>query len=438
MLTGTELVKAMYQKAILDADNRRKDEASKLLDYYNDSSLSYILDDIRARYVHPEKLYPCSVNIVKKIVRALAMVYMRDAVRSVDGTEQDRAILAEIETTAAMPVKMKQANRMARLLGVILLRPVWRNGRMDLDVLTPDVLDVETGDTPQDLQAVQVTHYSATGDANEVTYALWTSETVQIMDANGRQISEEENPYKRLPFVPCWRHPVGDVFWQHGASDLLMIQDAVTRLLTLAAYVLDHQGFATCYVKGAEGRLADDVAMGPGSLVGLPRDGEIGYVSPQAPAEKILAVVDFLLKQAAVTNGLPAATMSTEPTEESGVSRIVGNRELEEMRADDVALFAEYERQLFDVFRTVWNVHNPGRQISADAVFQINFADPRPTMTATEQISNWERLMALGLASPVDAVMERDPDLTRDEAKARLLMIRDEMAEFGANFVLPT
>jgi len=39
--------------------------------------------------------------------------------------------------------------------------------------------------------------------------------------------------------------------------------------------------------------------------------------------------------------------------------------------------------------------------------------------------------MGLGLASPVDIILERDPDLTREEAKARLLMIRDEMAEFS-------
>ena len=180
-----------------------------------------------------------------------------------------------------------------------------------------------------------------------------------------------------------------------------------------------------------EGRTTDDLTLGPGSFVGLPPGGEIGFVSPQAAIEKIMAVVDYLMKQAAVTNGLPAATMNTEVTEESGVSRIVGNRELEEMRADDVALFTEYERQLFDVFRTVWNVHNPDRQMSVDAVFQINFADPKPSMTATEQISNWERLMGLGLASPVDIILERDPDLTREEAKARLLMIRDEMAEFS-------
>lgn len=431
MLTGFELTRAMYQRAMQECSSRRKDETGRMLDYYNDSQLSYMMADIQARYKFPEKINPVSLNLVKKIIHALAMVYLRDAVRSVDGTEQDKAILAEIETSAAMPVKMKQANRMAKLLGTILLRPVWRNGRMDLDVLTPDVLDVETGDTPHDLQAVQVTHYSPTGDANEVTYSLWTPESVQIVDANGRRVSEEENPYGCLPFVPCWGRPVSDFFWQRGAADLILVQDAVSRLLTQAAHTIDYQTSSVCFVKGMEGRTTDDLTLGPGSFVGLPPGGEIGFVSPQAAIEKIMAVVDYLMKQAAVTNGLPAATMNTEVTEESGVSRIVGNRELEEMRADDVALFTEYERQLFDVFRTVWNVHNPDRQMSVDAVFQINFADPKPSMTATEQISNWERLMGLGLASPVDIILERDPDLTREEAKARLLMIRDEMAEFS-------
>ena len=207
MLTGLELTRAMYQRTMQECSSRRKDETGRMLDYYNDSQLSYMMADIQARYKFPEKINPVSLNLVKKIIHALAMVYLRDAVRSVDGTEQDKAILAEIETSAAMPVKMKQANRMAKLLGTILLRPVWRNGRMDLDVLTPDVLDVETGDTPHDLQAVQVTHYSPTGDANEVTYSLWTPESVQIVDANGRRVSEEENPYGCLPFraggVPC-------------------------------------------------------------------------------------------------------------------------------------------------------------------------------------------------------------------------------------------
>ena len=55
--------------------------------------------------------------------------------------------------------------------------------------------------------------------------------------------------------------------------------------------------------------------------------------------DQILSAVGYLKQQAAVTNGLPASTMATESTDESGVARIVGNRELEEMRADDIALF---------------------------------------------------------------------------------------------------
>ena len=102
MLTGLELTRAMYQRAIQECSNRRKDETGRMLDYYNDSQLSYMMADIQARYKFPEKINPVSLNLVKKIIHALAMVYLRDAVRSVDGTEQDKAILAEIETSAAM------------------------------------------------------------------------------------------------------------------------------------------------------------------------------------------------------------------------------------------------------------------------------------------------------------------------------------------------
>ena len=432
--TGFDLTRAMYKRAMLEATSRRKDEAGRMLDYFNDGQLEYVLEDIQRRYPNPGKLYPISLNVVKKIIRGLAMVYMKDAVRSVDGSDADKDILSEIETTAALAMKMKQANRYSKLLGTVMLRPVWRNGRMEMDILTPDVLDVDTGDTPEDIKAVQVTHYSPVGDVNELSFSLWTPDFVRHIDANGHIVSEEANPYGMLPFVPCWSQPPTDFFWQRGARDLMMIQDAINRLLTIIGYTIDFQGFSTAYIKGAEEVKDGDWKMGPGNLISLPINGEIGFVAPNAPVDKVLAAVDVLLKQAAVTNGLPASTMATEVSDQSGVARVVANRELEEMRADDVALFTEYERRLFSTFRAVWNVHNPGRQLSDSAVFQINFYDPKPTMTASEQAQVWERLMGLGILSPVDVMLERDPDLTRDEAKARLLMVRDELKEFGSNF----
>ena len=383
------------------------------------------------KHVRPEEFDVVYLNIVKKIIKALATVYLADATRTVEGSPQDKAIYAEVEITAALPVKMKAANRYAKLCGNVMLRPVWRNGQMQLDVLTPDILDVSTGSTPEDVRAVLVTFYAESGRADETEYNLWTAEEYRRLDWRGNTLQAEPNPYSVIPVVSVFNHAPTDSYWQTGASnDLMTIQDAVTNRLINSLYVQDLQGFGLPWTKGA-GKMPEEVLrLSAGTMLNLPEKGEVGFAAPNAPTTDNLAVIDFLMKQAAVTNGLPAATMSTDPTKESGVSKIVGNTELEEQRRDDIALFAGYEQQLFQMFRTVWNVHNPHRQMSEAATLRVNFYDPKPSVSGYEQAKEWRELTDLGLISPVDIMIERDPDLTREEAKARLLEIRAEIKEF--------
>ena len=435
--TANDVMKMVWQTARRNAENLRKDEARRMLDYYSDAQVEYILQEIHASYKNPEKLIPVSVNVVKKIIKALSMVYLQDAVRTVQGTEKDGEIFVTIEDEASLPVKMKQANRYAKLLGTVLLRPLWRKGKPDLDILTPDILDVFTGDSPEDIRAVLVTLYDESGDVGKIRYSLWTAEEYKLLDYRGSVLESEPNPYGVLPFVPVWNTPPSESFWLQGASDLMMIQNAINQRLTDLVYTLQFQGFGVGYVRGA-GVASDDVlSVGPGTMMTLPQDGEIGFAAPNAPIESSLDAIEFLVKYAAITNGLPASTMSADPTEESGVAKIVGNRELEELRRDDIANFAKVEAELFNLFRIIWNFHNPTEQISQESFLTIDFYDPKPTTSATEQLKEWEGLLGLGLISPVDILMERNPDLTRDDAKARLLEIRDELAEFGQGSINP-
>ena len=426
---ATELINQVWKQARRNAENARKDAASLKLDFFNDAQAEHILSDIQSRYKWPEKLIPVSVNVVKKIVRALSMVYLQDATRDVDGTEQDQAIFSTIEDEAGLPTKMKQANRYAKLLGTILLRPLWRNGKIDLDILTPDILDVTTGDSPEDIRSVLVTLYDESGDAGQLRYSLWTAEEYCLLDCRGNVLLSEPNPYGVIPFVPVWNSPPTEDFWQPGANDLMMIQTAISQRLTDLMYTLQFQGFGVGYVRGVS---SDEVlTVGPGSMMTLPKDGDVGFATPNAPTEASLDAIEFLAKYAAVTNGLPAGTMSADPTEESGIAKIVGNRELEELRRDDIANFAKVEAQLFDLFRIVWNFHNPGNQISDTASLVVDFYDPKPSTSTLDQLKEWSGLIDLGLMSPVDALMERNPDLTRDMAKARLLEIAEENKEFS-------
>jgi V/A-type H+-transporting ATPase subunit I len=51
----------------------------------------------------------------------------------------------------------------------------------------------------------------------------------------------------------------------------------------------------------------------------------------------------------------------------------------------------------------------------------VDFFDQKPNISADKQAEPWDRLLTMGGISPVDIMLERNPDLTREEAKARLL-----------------
>lgn len=423
------MVRAAYQAAMLDANRDRKANAAKRLDYYHDFQADYIREQLARHFTKPENMTPCFVNLVRKIVNQLAMVYVQDARRSLDGgTERDQEIFQEIARSCGLGMKWKLCNRFAKLLGVVMLRPVWRGGRLDLDVVTPDVLDVAYGDTPEDIQEIMVTYYPASGRNDEVTYSVWTAETFKRLDYRGSEIEREPNPYGVIPFVPVWNRVPTDSFWTPGGEDLVVLQEAFNEKLTDLLYVLRMQGFGVGYVKGMKGELSN---VDPGTFFNLPEGGELGFANTNAPVADSLAALDFILKQAAVSNGLPASSLTTDPTDESGVARIVGNRELEEMRRDDVDMFRGYERRLFGLVRTVWNHHNPARKISDKAELTVDFYDPKPAISADKQAALWDQLLAMGVISPVDIMLERNPDLSREEAKVRLVEVQDENREFS-------
>ena len=358
----TEIVQNAFRESMQNAQSQRKQSTAHRLDLYNNAIIEHMLEQIRTVYKTPEHVSPVTVNILRKIINRLACVYLQDATRTIDGTETDKHIYAVIEDSTALPVRMKQANRLAKLTGNVLLRPVWRNGAMALDILTGDILDVVTGDSPEDLISVLVTHHPQNGRSEEMSYSFWTALEFQRLDYKGKAIETMPNPYGVLPFIPVWSQPPTDCFWLPGAEDLALVQNAINERLTDLCYTLRFQSFGVGYVKGAKTKSTNlgttVLEAGPSSMLLLPENAEVGFVSPQTPVEACLEAIDKLMKWAAVSNGLPASSMSLNPTEESGVSKVVSNSELEEHRRDDIAAFARTEAQLFNAGNNCFFIHN--------------------------------------------------------------------------------
>ncbi len=423
---GPALVAEMFRGALYALNRDRKRDAAKRLDFYHDGQLEHLQEVLALKFAEPAKLTHCFVNIVKKVVDLKARVYADEPKRSVDGTEADKALFAEIAEQAALSIKMKTASRYVKLCKTCLARPVWRNGRLDLDILTPDILDVTTGRAPRTSRPCWSRTTRTTARARKSPMPCGPRRR-----GNAWTTGETRRAAARTLRRVALRAPVGprptDSFWIAGGEDLIVMQEAVNKALVDLLHTLEFQGFGLGWVRGAEGGGIHD--PGPGKIIELPKDGELGIAAPQAPIDEVVNAIDRLMKWCAVSNGLPGSSMSVDPTDESGVSKIVGNVELEESRRDDIALWRMYERRLFAVLRAVWNFHNPGRKFSDAATLAVDFADPKPDTSEKDQAATWELLLSMGLISPVDAVMERNPDLaTREDALAYLIQVRDETA----------
>lgn len=427
------ITQAAFRRAMLQGNTQRKEACARKLDYYNDQQETHIQELLERFYrSRANKVAPVSVNVVKKIINLKSTVYLQDAQRTILGTPQDQQIYADIETSTNLAVLMKQANKYTTLLGNIILRPVWRNNRMTLDILTGNVVDVVTGDYPQDVQAVIIEHFDESGRPEEISYSVWTASTVSRMNYAGHVFETEENPYQCLPFVFCFDSPPQGEFWLSGANDLILVQDAINKRLSDLWRTLDFQSYSVGVFRGvSKTDTMQGVELDPGSVICMEhKDSNFDFKSPDAPVEEVLQSIDRLIKWAGITNGVSASSLNTEIVEQSGISRIVENEELQEIRRDQIANFAGVEEHLFQLFRTVWNYHNPQRMMSPSASLRVDFYDPKPRMSVSEKVQELQALFSLGLASPVDFLIEQNPDLDRDAAKAKLQQIRDDLKEF--------
>src|SRR5437870_956428 len=95
----------------------RKAAAGERLALYHDEQAETLLADLRKHFARPEKFQLVTLNVVKKVVNTLAVVYQRPATRTLaDATEADASLWAEIAPAIGLDVRLKSTNRLVKLL----------------------------------------------------------------------------------------------------------------------------------------------------------------------------------------------------------------------------------------------------------------------------------------------------------------------------------
>ena len=148
----------------------RKADADLRLKLYHDRQADDLMALIATRWAEPERFRPVYVNLVRKIVTKKAMVYATAPIRTFEGWDQAKgdALYQSINANAVL----QKATRYVKLCKTAALRVAWSDGagRPALYVVTPNILDVEFGNDPENPVRYVVTHRGQTDAARRAEY----------------------------------------------------------------------------------------------------------------------------------------------------------------------------------------------------------------------------------------------------------------------------
>ena len=155
------------------------------MNYYNGRTDGYtknIFSDSIA-----ERIPIGNVNIAKRIIDRISMVYMV-------APQRDYTKPEIMDFFCEKDFKMQRLERMTNLLDSLLIKPTWREGRIEYDIIH----DFEPffGDDP--LKPYAFTYpLSARSEVLDTTpelFAYWDEENTFIYDSNGKIMDNPDNP----------------------------------------------------------------------------------------------------------------------------------------------------------------------------------------------------------------------------------------------------
>ena len=395
--------------------NKWKQERYESLDYYNGKTLEYTSKYFSASTLN--KIVTGNINITKRVIDRISLVYMTPPVRTYTREDVDAYFIEK-------DLKLQRLERMTNLLDAVLVKPCWRTkedgtGCIEYDIIT----DFEPifGEDPLKPEAIvyPIAKKDTVLDSTPELWAYWDSENTFTFDANGKMFTEDDNPdmlnpYGVLPFIECFREgkPEFSYLDTNASNDLIATNLGINVAETNKNANVMFQSFGYLFVNGS-GIDKDSINIGQDKINHLGVDGTISIVSPPNAIPALDESIQSSYKMLAQNYHLPISFVEGSSAA-SGVALKLRNLELTDERKSDVTRWRDIEYKLFDMERLIIAVEQ-GQD--AGDLEDVDFSESVEVLNDQEQRDKWDWELAKGIIDLADILMQRNPDLNREEAE---------------------
>ena len=387
------------QKMKNDWRIRREDA----LNYYNGRTGGYT-KNIFSKSI-AERIPIGNVNITKRIIDRISMVYMVSPQR--DYTKPD-----VVDFFIDKDFKLQRLERMTNLLDSVLLKPTWRNGVIEYDIIHD--FEPMFGDDP--LKPIGFTYpLSARSEVLDTTpelFAYWDEENTFVYNKDGKVQDNPDNPdhinpYGILPFVECWREGKPEYAYldTEPSNDLISTNFAINVAETNKNANVHYQSFGYLFANGSQID-KNSLEIGQDKIHYLGVDGTMNIVAPPNSVPALSSAIQDSYRLLAKTYHL-SDSFTEGTTAESGVALRLRNQELQDERKSDVVRWRDIEYKLFDVEKIILLNEE---MTDAGELENIDYGESVEVLSPEEQRAKWDWELSKGLIDEADILMQMNPD----------------------------
>lgn len=335
-------------------------------------------------------------------------------------------ILPDILTACKYNTTVIDAYKKAKFVNTIIAHPVWRSGKLQIDILTGDSVAIKT---KEDFYQIEEIKIQRAGTDGHIYYAVWNETEHYITDGIGNRIKSEnnkdgKNPYlnnpygiSSLPFVVL-RFVEGYDFW--GEPNWTLYTHQLVTDVNLSDSVQGEflQRFPMLLAIGGE--IPQDQKVSPGNVITFSNKvkdvpGSLTYLESGTDWANIRE--NEVMRRAMLLNamGIPEGSASLGNAPKQVGAKTIDELELQENREMDKEILSSFEIELLNVIRMVYNTYAKKDKLSDKGYFELMWSEDKVSDDVDTMIKRREHQLKNGIKTPVDFIME-DWEVSQEEA----------------------
>jgi len=416
-----ELISDSLKEVKLNITLERFKEINKILDYYSGSET----DKYISTYFNPgtikETAY-ANYNIFSRFIDKMSRIYQSGVKRTVNDEYS--------EMTRKKSIAMKQCEKMTNAVGTIGTIISLDNNNVfkytniykfipifNDDVFNPDAIIYQSYLPISDITNNKNTSWSYVDKDNIVKY-----------DHNGTKIKQYRHNLGVLPVSFTHRNPQIDSFFVEGANDIMSTNEYINVIMTDMRIGSRYQLWGQPWATGLDSEQTI-IRMGADTVLGIPIDGKFDIAKPGGDINASIELVKFMVELCAQNNHLWITWAEQGGEVPSGISLMIKDIERHEDYIDDIELWREYERNIYDIEKTIAIKNN----ITLPEKIGLDFIEPKYPLSTNDQILWDNHRLQHNIITETELTLEYNPDLLNIKTAKSVWSKRKEINDKSNN-----